>query len=125
MARFPKKVQEELDHYVYRLVDPRDGSTFYVGMGKGNRIFDQHAERKIEPSAKGGRMPARRILREIAQAGLEPLRIVHRGGMTRDQARHVEAALISAYPRVTNRKPKDGPMNACQLTKRSAVDGDD
>ena len=26
--------------YVYELVDPRDGSCFYVGSGKKNRMFD-------------------------------------------------------------------------------------
>jgi hypothetical protein len=32
---------EGLKYYVYALIDPRDGSTFYVGKGKGNRI-DAH-----------------------------------------------------------------------------------
>ena len=119
MASFPKNVQEELQHYVYRLVDPRDGSTFYVGRGQGNRIFQQHANREIKQGVTGGRMSARRILGEIAEAGLEPLRIVHRSGMTKDQAQEVEKALISAYPRATNRKPRDGPKNARELAQRS------
>ena len=119
MARFPKQVQEELNYYVYRLVDPRDGNTFYVGMGQRNRIFDQHANREIKQGVTGGRMSARRILGEISEAGMEPLRIVHRSGMTKDQAQEVEKALISAYPRVTNRKPKDGPKNAQELARRS------
>ena len=119
MRRFPKDVQEDLKYYVYRLVDPRDGATFYIGMGQNNRIFDQHADREILPGVTGGRMSARRILNEIARADLEPLRIVHRSGMTKDQAQQVEKALISAYPRVTNRKPKDGPKNAHELARRS------
>ena len=36
---FPPGVIEHLGWYVYRLIDPRDGSTFYVGKGKGNRVF--------------------------------------------------------------------------------------
>lgn len=36
---FPPGVMEHLGWYVYRLIDPRDGSTFYVGKGKGNRVF--------------------------------------------------------------------------------------
>ena len=32
-------VVEQLQYYVYRLIDPRDGQTFYVGKGKNNRIF--------------------------------------------------------------------------------------
>ena len=119
MTSFPKDVRDRLGYYVYRLVDPRTGTTFYIGMGQGNRVFKQHAEREINPGADGGRMSARRILREIKEADLEPLRIVHHSGMTKDQAAHVEKALIAAYPSVTNRKPKDGPKNARQLVTRS------
>ena len=38
-ATLPIEVQEELGNYVYRLIDPRNGETFYVGKGKGNRIY--------------------------------------------------------------------------------------
>ena len=34
---FPSEVIKELNYYVYRLIDPRNGKTFYVG--KGNRVF--------------------------------------------------------------------------------------
>jgi len=37
---FPPEVIKELDYYVYRLIDPRNGETFYVGKGKDNRIFE-------------------------------------------------------------------------------------
>ena len=36
---FPPEVAERLQYYVYRLIDPRNGETFYVGKGKGNRVF--------------------------------------------------------------------------------------
>lgn len=36
---FPSEVIHRLKTYVYRLIDPRDGETFYVGKGKGNRVF--------------------------------------------------------------------------------------
>ena len=39
---FNTEVSESLGNYVYRLIDPRNGETFYVGKGKGNRVF-QHA----------------------------------------------------------------------------------
>ena len=35
---FPPGVIEKLKTYVYRLIDPRNGETFYVGKGKGNRF---------------------------------------------------------------------------------------
>ena len=39
IQKFSKEVIEKINHYVYRLVDPRNGHTFYVGEGCGNRIF--------------------------------------------------------------------------------------
>ena len=36
---FPHGITDKLGWYVYRLVDPRNGETFYVGKGQGNRIF--------------------------------------------------------------------------------------
>ena len=36
---FPPEVSAELKTYVYRLIDPRNGETFYVGKGRGNRVF--------------------------------------------------------------------------------------
>ena len=36
---FSAGVDEKIGNYVYRLIDPRNGETFYVGKGKGNRIF--------------------------------------------------------------------------------------
>ncbi|MGB9141561.1 MAG: hypothetical protein WCB71_05125, partial [Aestuariivirga sp.] len=39
MAKFSDEVASKLGYYVYRLIDPRYGETFYVGKGKGNRMF--------------------------------------------------------------------------------------
>ena len=36
---FSSSVSEQLKHYVYRLIDPRNGNTFYVGKGKGDRVL--------------------------------------------------------------------------------------
>ena len=41
--QFPEKLADEIKYYVYRLIDPRNGQTFYVGKGKGNRVF-MHAQ---------------------------------------------------------------------------------
>jgi hypothetical protein len=37
--RFPPGVAAKLKYYVYRLIDPRNGETFYVGKGKEDRVF--------------------------------------------------------------------------------------
>jgi len=36
---FPPGVATKLKTYVYRLIDPRNGETFYVGKGQGDRVF--------------------------------------------------------------------------------------
>lgn len=43
-TKFPPGVTEMLNFYVYRLIDPRNGQTFYVGKGRGNRVFDPRYE---------------------------------------------------------------------------------
>jgi hypothetical protein len=37
---FSDAVTKMLGNYVYRLVDPRNAETFYVGKGVKNRVFD-------------------------------------------------------------------------------------
>jgi len=41
---FPSEVARTLKTYVYRLIDPRNGETFYVGKGQGNRVFSHIRE---------------------------------------------------------------------------------
>jgi hypothetical protein len=35
---FARGVTEQLAFYVYLLIDPRDGSTFYIGKGPGTAV---------------------------------------------------------------------------------------
>ena len=44
--QFSAIVEEKLEWYVYALIDPRDGRLFYIGKGKGNRVF-AHAHEAI------------------------------------------------------------------------------
>ena len=39
MNRFLEESFDTLGCYVYRLIDPRNGKTFYIGRGRGNRVF--------------------------------------------------------------------------------------
>lgn len=98
-AMFSETVQKRLEHYVYRIIDPRDSSTFYVGKGHGNRVFDHlnSIQRKIENfSAKENK------LAELLRIGLKPAYIIHRHGMDDLTALEVEGALIDAYPNLLN-----------------------
>lgn len=97
---FTNEVSEKLKFYVYRLIDPRNGETFYVGKGKGNRVF-QHVAGEIGSGLDDLSEKLRRI-HEIRLAGFETAHIIHRHGMEERTAIEVEAALIDAYPGVTN-----------------------
>jgi hypothetical protein len=132
IGKFSNNVIQNIGSYVYRLIDPRNGETFYVGRGVGNRVFehakfadinkiidieDEDEKWKDEISLK-----IKRIL-EIQNAGLDVLHIIHRHGMDKDTAKEVEAALIDAYPGLSNILGNDyGPMHVCQLESKYAVE---
>ncbi len=39
LSRLPQSVIKQLGYYVYLYIHPLDNCIFYVGKGKGNRIF--------------------------------------------------------------------------------------
>lgn len=97
---FPPGVARKLKTYVYRLIDPRNGETFYVGKGKGDRVFSHvRGELKSEGDDLDNKM---KRIHEIHLAGLEVGHVIHRHGMDDEMAFEVEAALIDAYPGLTN-----------------------
>lgn len=99
---FGYEVANELKAYVYRLVDPRNGETFYVGKGRWNRVF-QHAQQASVMLDETDLMSSKLDrIREIQKAGQEVQCIIHRHGMDDDTAYQVEAALIDAYPSLHN-----------------------
>jgi len=97
---FPPEVARELKTYVYRLIDPRNGETFYVGKGRGDRVFAHvHGEQKLEGDDLDNKI---RRIREIRLAGFEVAHVIHRHGMDDQTALEVEAALIDAYLGLAN-----------------------
>ncbi len=110
MEHFSNEVIEKLKYYIYRLVDPRNGHTFYVGKGKGNRLFAHVAgalknfkdgknyleENEDDVSTKMS------TIREIVSSNLQVIHIIHRWGMDEKTAFEVEAALIDAFPGLSN-----------------------
>ena len=99
---FPPEVVQALGHYVYRLMDPRNGEIFYVGRGRGDRVF-AHARGVLDGSPEGVADPKLERIREIKALGMEVHHIIHRHRMSESAAKEVEAALIDAYPGLTNR----------------------
>jgi uncharacterized protein len=92
MAEFSDETCTALKFYVYRLGDPRDGRTFYVGKGQGNRVFAH-----IKLALKGEDGLRYDHIRDIQSKGLEPHVIIHRHGLDERVAFDIEAALIDAY----------------------------
>jgi hypothetical protein len=99
---FSPYVASKVDFYVYRLIDPRTGTTFYVGKGQGNRVFS-HAAGELQPSENQEKASLKlNLIYQIKTAGFEVEHIIHRHGMSEGVAKEVEAALIDAYAGLTN-----------------------
>ena len=100
--QFSGEVIEKLGHYVYRLIDPRSGMTFYVGRGQGNRVFTHAAGKECPSKLEDDETLKLKTIWAIRNAGFEAQHVIHRHGMEGDTAKEVEAALIQAYPGLTN-----------------------
>src|SRR5207249_4268067 len=103
---FPVGVAEQLKNYVYRLIDPRNGETFYVGKGKGNRVF-QHALAALAATENSETDDALNLkyqrIKNIRAAGLDVAHVIHKHGIESEEIAYaVEAALIDAYPGLDN-----------------------
>lgn len=106
---FTSEVIEQLQYYVYRLIDPRNGQTFYVGKGKGNRVYAHindalknfDGENYLDTDEDEVSAKIQQI-RDIKKSGLEVIHVIQRYGLTNKEAFEVEAALIDCYAGLTN-----------------------
>lgn len=106
---FTPEVIEQLQYYVYRLIDPRNGQTFYVGKGKGNRVYAhvndalKNFEGKSYIDNQEDDISTKiQQIRDIKNSGLEVIHIIQRYGLTEKEAYEVEAALIDCFAGLTN-----------------------
>jgi hypothetical protein len=100
ITKFSPDVIQKLQYYVYRLVDPRNNNTFYIGKGKGNRIF-QHVNGAEKTKDEDDSLKIKTI-KEIQKNGKKVIQIIHRWGLSEATAFELEAALIDAYECLTN-----------------------
>ncbi len=105
LKAFSPEVCAEINYYVYRLVDPRNGQTFYVGKGKNNRVF-AHAECALsnysdvdyDPEDDTDDNLKYKTIRAIKDAGLEVIYIIQKYGLDKEEdALKIESVLIDVY----------------------------
>ncbi len=120
---FSAEVADRLKTYVYRLIDPRNGETFYVGKGQGNRVF-AHIREQVDEDDPSNKL---KRIRDIRLAGFDVQHVIHRHGMDGRTAFEVEAALMDAYPGLTNTasglgSAEVGAMHALEIVRRYAAE---
>ena len=87
---FDQITSEKLKFYVYCLIDPRTNKPFYIGKGKGNRVFE-HAKSSIKSELISDKLEK---IREINSEGFKVKHIIIRHGLSEDEAFKVESSLI-------------------------------
>jgi len=91
MKEFSTKTIEKIGYYVYLLLDPRNNKIFYIGKGKGNRIF-AHISGALENPTETEKI---KLIKEIINEKKEVKHYIVRHGIeNEDIAFEIEATLI-------------------------------
>lgn len=90
IKEFSQSVIENIGSYVYCLIDPIENEVFYIGKGKGNRVF-AHLGEAIKSPKKSDKLDK---IRQIREEGKEPIHFIIRHNLTDDEAKKLEGALI-------------------------------
>jgi hypothetical protein len=87
MDKFPKTVSSELKYYVYIYSNPLTEEIFYVGKGKGDRVFSHLMDEKESEKV--------RYIQSLKNQGLKPkIEILIHGIENEETALRVECAII-------------------------------
>ena len=87
LKKFNSDVIQSLKYYVYLLSDPDTGEIFYVGKGRGNRVFQHFSDKEDNPKT--------RKIRSIQAKGKEPkIEILVHGIEDDFTIKKIEAAII-------------------------------
>ena len=128
ISEFPSGVSEKIGNYVYRLIDPRNGETFYVGKGRGNRVFAHSNAILVDFTSDEDDRTSLKLsrIKEIKNAGLTVLNVIHRHDIPDAAVFEVEAALIDAFTGLTNIQGGQGsgakgPMNVVEIIDKYAL----
>lgn len=87
---FSQSVIEKIKSYVYCLVDPRTNEIFYIGKGKGNRVFS-HINDSLATTYDSDKLQQ---IRDIRTSGKNVIHYIIRHGLDHRQSLEIEATLI-------------------------------
>lgn len=90
IKEFSNAVCERIGYYVYILKDPRNDTIFYVGKGKGNRLF-QHVQCALENVTDNDKY---NLIREIHKDGKEVEHFILRHGLEEKLSLEIESTII-------------------------------
>lgn len=90
---FDEKTIQHLKFYVYLLIDPKTDEPFYVGKGKGNRIYN-HVQCALENDITNNKYDE---IRKILSNGNQVKHLIVRHGLTEKTAFEIESALIDTF----------------------------
>lgn len=92
MDKFSSSTIQAIKHYVYLLVNPKDNTIFYVGEGKGNRVF---AHEKAYRKTQNARNEKEKRIEEILLGNKEVSKYILRLGLEKNEAFIVESVIIN------------------------------
>lgn len=90
---FDEKTRQQLNYYVYMLINPSDSKPFYIGKGLANRVFDHMNCALTDTDISNAKYD---IIREIKERDQIVGHVIIRHGLTSDEAFKIEASLIDA-----------------------------
>lgn len=99
--RFSPKTRQEIKYYVYGLRYPGTKNYFYIGKGKGNRVFS-HISQKVKKGITDSKYD---IIESLRLKGLVPEIDIVRHGLTEYEALLIESTLIDVFGvgKITNK----------------------
>lgn len=90
---FDEKTKEQLNYYVYMLIDPIENRPFYIGKGLENRVFNHLDCALTDLDLSNAKYDK---IREINKSGLTVGHVIVRHGLKEVEAYQIEAALIDS-----------------------------
>ena len=102
MEQFSALTQEKLGYYVYCLVDPADGQVFYVGKGRGNRVFQHAIHAELDKDAVSEKLDRIREIHARKDGNNHVQYYIVRHGLEERDAFEIESVLIDflTYPQL-------------------------